>query len=331
MMRFNSALLCIFSAFAGTIAQAQVASPAEPVSTECIRLNENALARVAQGRSKEAETTLSAALSNDGLTQVCTGLIMSNLAALLSASGRVAEAEMMAKRSVHALEDNVPPDDPALLRPLQILAAAQFELGRTGRARGFLKRMQSIRTTRPEDRALVCALAAPLLEAEGKWPEAESQYYAAVQFLKEAGHGDGADSAALLNAIGSLYIKEHRLRDAGKVLNEAFAILERAPDATPWDRINLLRVRGALYARQGEWTQAEQDFANALSTAEAEPQVDPTILKSMLIDYATVLKKVHRQREAQTIARRAATLRSAPEDGNVVDVADLLAGKRSQK
>jgi hypothetical protein len=143
---------------------------------------------------------------------------MNKLVALLSDTGRLAEAEVMAGRSVHTLEESFPLDDPVLLRPLQIVAAVQLQRGKIARAREAFKRMQSISTRRPEDLALVNAMAASLLEVEGRWPQAESQYAAAIQALKEAARGDTADAVALLVGMGGLYIREHRMGEARQVL-----------------------------------------------------------------------------------------------------------------
>lgn len=255
---------------------------------------------------------------------------MNNIAALLLVSGRSAEAEAMATRSVHTLEHSFPPDNPALLRPLQILAAAQFERGKTARAREAFHRMLAIRNTRPEDRALVCGMAASLLEAEGKLPEAESQYSAAIQALKEAGRGGSSEASALLNGIGSLYIRQHRMAEARRALDDALAIFERAPDANPWDRIKLLVTRAALCARQGEWRDAEQDLASALSIADRESQVEPAALRSLLIDYAVVLRKNHRRREARSIESRIAALGGDARQSGVVDLSDLLARSKAK-
>jgi tetratricopeptide (TPR) repeat protein len=329
-MRFRSTLLYALTAFIGGSAQAQVTNGATPISAACTWRNDDALSRVAHGQSMEAENILSVALANGGrLDHVCAGLTMTNIAALLLVSGRLAEAEVMAERSVHTLEESFPPDDPALLRPLQILAAVQFERGKIARARETFKRMQSNRTRRPEDLALVNAMAASLLKAQGRWPEAESQYAAAIHAMKEAGRGDSADAGALLNGLGAIYIEEHRMDAARQTLNEALAVFERAPDADPWDRIKLLHTRGALCARQGEWREAEQDLANALSIADRESRVEPAALRSLLIDYAAVLRKNHRRQEARSIETRIAALGRALENREVVDVTDLLA--RSKK
>jgi hypothetical protein len=160
---------------------------------------------------------------------------MSNVAALLLRSGRPKEAEAIAKRSFHALEERLTSNSLFLLRPLHTLAAAQLQQGETSRTRDTIKRMRSIQTTRPADRALVNAAAASLLEAQGRLPETESQYAAAIQAMKEGGHGDTADEGVLLLDIGGLYIKEHRMRDAQQALTEALAVFERAPDSEPFD------------------------------------------------------------------------------------------------
>jgi hypothetical protein len=127
----------------------------------------------------------------------------------------------------------------------------------------------------------------------------------------------------LLNGLGAVYIQEHRMEDARETLS-GLAILERAPDADPWDRIKLLKTRGALCARQGDWNAAEQDLGNALSIADHESRVDPVVLRPLLIDYAAALRKNHQRREARLIETRLAVLGRAPENREIVDVSERL-------
>lgn len=330
-MRFRFMVLCALFAFIGRSAHPQGKTEATALSSACSKLSNEAPTAVAEGRSGDVENLLSAVLVNgDRRDAVCAGPLMNNIAALLFASGRVAEAEVMATRSVHSFEKSFPPDDLVLLRPLQILAATQFEQGKTARAREAFQRMQAIRITQPEDRALVNAMAASLLEAEGRWPEAESLYSAAIQALKDAGRGDTADTGALLNSIGGLYIKERRMAEARQALDDALATFERARDAAPWDRMKLLHTRAALCSRQGEWREAEQDLANAVSIADRYPRVEPADLRRLLIDYAAVLRKNHqRGGRLRSIERRIAAF-GHPEDRGVVDVSELLAKPKAR-
>src|SRR5215467_13265170 len=120
-------LLCLAAALRVGTAAAQDVSLHVAASPQCIELNQTALILTASGKLGEAEAALSAALlGGAGRPQDwCVGLVLSNLAALMTVSGRLAEAEVFAQRSLSILEKSYPPEDPVLLRPLQILAAAR--------------------------------------------------------------------------------------------------------------------------------------------------------------------------------------------------------------
>jgi tetratricopeptide (TPR) repeat protein len=331
-MRIGLLVLYVCSVLETRYAVAQAVDVRGSVSESCAKLNTEALVRVANGRSTEALLMLSESLNQENhFDHMCAGLTMNNMAALLSVSGRLDEAEIMAERSIRILDEIYPSDDPALLRPLQILAAARFEQGKTARARETFERMQLIRISRPEDRVLVNAMAASLLEIEGRWTEAESQYSAAIRSLKSARRGDTAYAGALWNGLGGIYLKEQRMTEAREALDEALAIFERAPDAVSWDRIKVLKMRGTLRARQHQWKEAEEDMANALSVADRESRVEPTVLRSLLIDYAVVLRKNHRRREAQSIETRIAALQTDGLTDKVVDVSEMFAKPRASK
>jgi hypothetical protein len=141
----------------------------------CIELNQTAMTQIANGKLKEAELALTALLTpgTDQAHGACAGVVLNNMAAFMSVSGRPGDGARLAEQSVQILEKVYSPNDLALLRPLQILAATSFEQGMTGKAREAFKRMQSIRIQRPEDRALFHGMAATLSEAEGRLPQAE--------------------------------------------------------------------------------------------------------------------------------------------------------------
>src|SRR5260370_24915799 len=160
-----------------------------PVSAACVELNQTVMAQASNGKLPEGERAVSEFLVSgaDPASESCAGLVLNNMAAFLSVSGRVADAERLAERSVLILEKAYSPDDGVLLRPLQVLAATRFEQGKTATARETLKKMQAIRVERPEDHALVHGIAAALLEREGGRPEAEAEYLAAYRSWDAAG------------------------------------------------------------------------------------------------------------------------------------------------
>jgi tetratricopeptide (TPR) repeat protein len=297
-----------------------------PVSAACVELNQTVLTQVAKGQLTEAELAVSAFLASGGdhAQDSCVGLVLSNMAAFMSVSGQLADAERLADRSVLILERTYAPNDVMLLRPLQLLAAARFEQGKTTRAREAFKRMQAVRIQLPEDGALVHGTAAALLEVEGRRVEAEGEYLAALRAWGEAGRGETADAGAILNNLGSLYIHEQRLDEARRALDRALAIFSRAEDAAPMDRIKLLNVRGVLRTRQGDWTGAEQDLHGALLMVDREPWVNPVALRSLLDNYSRVLRRNHHKREARSIEARAAKIQMDRTTASVVDITDLL-------
>jgi tetratricopeptide (TPR) repeat protein len=166
-------------------------------------------------------------------------------------------------------------------------------------------------------------MAASFLRAEGRRAEAEAEYLAAVRAWEEAGRGEAPEAAAILNSLGSLYIEEQRLDEAQQTLDRAFGIFSRAQDV-PMDGIKLLNDRSVLHARQGDWRQAEQDLRDALRTADRDRWVDPATLRSILTNYAHLLRRNHRKREARSIEARAAALQIDSTPAVLVDITDLL-------
>jgi tetratricopeptide (TPR) repeat protein len=301
-------------------------------SARCIELNQIALSQAANGQLAEAESSLRlAAAAGDEAQGSCLGYVLSNLAALMSVSGRLTEAERLADQSVKTLEKFYPPTDPVLLRPLQLLAVARLELGKTARGREAVRRMQSIRIDGPMDSALVHGIAGTMLQIEGRKPEAEKEYLAAIRAWGEAGRSDSADAASILCSLSSLYIEARRLDEARRTLDNVSDIYSRAKDVVPMDHIKFLDLRGVLHSRLGEWELAGNDLRDALSMADREPPIDPLILRSILNNYSQVLRKTHHGREARAIESRAAAL--GKDNGNlpIVDWTDLVRARDAKK
>src|ERR1035437_7723433 len=332
-MRIGLLVLYVSSALGARHAVAQDVTRHAVLSAACIEFNQTAINQVADGRLEDAESALSAALADraNGSEQSCAWLTLHNLAFVMALSGRLAEAEVLAKRSLKILEKGYPPGDPILLGPLQMLSSIQFEQRKIAKARETFQRLQSIPTERPADRAMVHGLAAALLYAEGRYHEAEAEYLKALAAWEESGRGETTDVAAVLDGLATLYIAAGRYREAGRTLDRAFAIVTSAKDAVPMDRIKLFRARAELHVRQGEWREAEAGLGSAISTDARDTRLDPAVLKSLLTAYAYILRKNHRGREARTIEARAAALPTRGLTDAVVDASELFAKPRTAK
>jgi tetratricopeptide (TPR) repeat protein len=295
----------------------------------CEEVKRTVVVQTGSGRSKEAEALLSAALA-DGKRK-CVGLVLTDLASIAFVSGQIAQAQQFAERSIKVLQMDHASNDPILLRPLHTVSAASFEQGKLAKSRRTLHQMLQIRAERPDDRTLVHSTAAMLLRYEGKLREAETEVLMAIRAWEETGLTNGADYAALVGGLGGLYIEQRRHADARPVLDRALAIAELAADATPMDRIQLLHIRAALHARDGEWRESEEKFVKALAMAEQESRADPIQLRALLTNYASLLRKTHRGREARSFEKRAAALRGYPATNALVDVTELLREARPRK
>jgi PadR family transcriptional regulator, regulatory protein PadR len=304
---------------------AQGVSEYAPVSSACIELNKTVVTQAVNRHIDVAESLLSRwTASVDSREGSCVGFVLNNTAALMAISGRIAEAHAVAERSLQALEKIYSPNDPLLLAPLQILASTALEQGQITKAREALKRMQAIRVDRPKDSALIHGIAAALLHSEKRLAEAEVETLAALRAWEKAGRGETADAASVLISLGSIYIEEQRLDDASRTLDRALDTLNRAEDTVPLDRLRLLRVSAVLHARQGQWAESARDFADALSIADREANIDLGTLRTMLAGYAVVLRKIHHRHEARSIESRAASLRVDTAGTELVDITELL-------
>jgi tetratricopeptide (TPR) repeat protein len=285
------------------------------------------------GRFDQAEVALSSTrVASLGQPEhLCVGQVLNNLAALTAGLGRLAEAEIFAERSVKTLEKSYPPDDPVLLRPLQNLAATRFEQGKTAKAREAFRRMQSVRTERPEDRALMHGMSAAFLEAAGRRSEAETEYFAAFTAWEEAGYGDSSFEGSILLSLSSLYVEVQRFDDARRVLDRALAIFAHSKDTVPLDRAKILNVQAVLHARSGQLREAERELSDALSILGGESHGDPIALATLLTNYAQILRKTHHRREARSVEARATLLLRDQTSNAVVDVTDLLPKQKPQK
>jgi tetratricopeptide (TPR) repeat protein len=299
---------------------------------ECTGSIRHAMAHVALGRLAEAEENLSFALSKvDGRAgDPCAGLILHNLATIASMSGRSRDAEQLAARSVAALERVYGADDPALWRPLLVLAGARLEQGKTPAARADLKRLMEIRPEQPQDRALIHGTVASLLQRLGERREAEVEYRAALQAWNDSGRGETVDVASVLTSLATLLIEDRRLEEARRAVERAAGILSHSKDALPMDRSKLLMVRGALHAGRREWPDAEIDLRDALAIADAQSAVDARYVLTLLATFTEALNRNHHRNAARKVEARAAALRAGnPSLDGVVDVSDLHSRSKS--
>jgi Tfp pilus assembly protein PilF len=149
--------------------------------------------------------------------------------------------------------------------------------------------------------------------------------------LEQSGHGDTAEAASVLVYVAAAYIEERRFEEARQALEKTLTMFSSAKDAVPMDRIRLFQIRAALYVKQRDWRHAADDLAGAISLAESEAHMDHTAYATLLTNYAIVLRKNHRGREAHAIGAQIADLRHNPQSSATVDVTELLTNPKRPK
>jgi hypothetical protein len=107
-------------------------------------------------------------------------------------------------------------------------------------------------------------------------------------------------------------------------LDQALSIFTMSPESVPLDRIKLLHVRAAVYARRGNWQRAGEAMEKAISLADHDASLDSEIRKSLLDDYAKLLRNNRQGRQARSIEARAAAVRTSSVSNSLVDVTELV-------
>ena len=307
----------------GVLAQFHAVAQTSVEPSRCLEFNEIATRGVLSNRLDQAESAISAAMSQG--KDICAGVVSGNVAVLLFVHGRIRDSEAWAARSLKLLRNKLDPYDPMLLRPLYALASASVKQGKFREAEQAFDGMLQVRVEHPEQRAQVHIIGGALRQMQGMLKEAESEYLLAYDDWERLGKAADADKAALLTYLGVLYLSEARLQEASQVLDHALAILADSAAVLPYDRIEVLNARAVAHAKQGEWPQAREKLSLALATAELAGVSESAVLRPILSRYAIALRRTHRKGEARAIERRLSALPRNPKGDAVIDVHELSA------
>ena len=147
----------------------------------------------------------------------------------------LAEAEVLAERSLKILEKIYPPGRP---RPFPSAAAAVVHSIRTAEDRKGPGGVSTIADgSHRRGRRIARCFTAWLPRCcitEGRYAEAETEYLASLAAWDEAGGGETADAVAVLNGLGTLYTDERRFPDATRTLDRAITIASSAKESCRW-------------------------------------------------------------------------------------------------
>jgi tetratricopeptide (TPR) repeat protein len=270
------------------------------IGQSCLATVLNNLGSINQdlGKYQAAEHLYSRALrieehrsSNDSDIPV----VLDNLGSLYFETGRHRKAESVRVRALNLRIAKLGPNDPAVARIIQNLAAQKF--------------------------------------AQGCMEEASRLYKQALAIWHASGLESTADGATALNGLGLLYAKSGDLQTGGSYVKSAIDIWVRSPGVSvsaARAEANLAVIRGA----QGDTKAAEMLWRSAIERAEQSTGFHTAVTRDLLYNFMTFLRKQRRTSEAKEVQDRIEkidkTVDKSPFRSAIIDISELESA-RSKK
>ena len=236
-----------------------------------------------------------------------------DLARLLGANGKLAEAEPLAREAVERRARVDGEDAPETLRARANLVVLLQELGRTAEAeplaRATYERRRALLGPDHEDTTKSLADLAFVLEGAGRLAEAETCYREAlVQRRAQLGE-DHPHTQVVRNNLGLLLQARGQLTEAEALLREAIAARQRVLGA---DHPHVLVPRnnlGLLLHAQNKFEAAETIFRDVLAMRKRVFGDDHPSTLTSLNNLGFLLQGVQRYAEAEPLLRAALATR----------------------
>lgn len=141
----------------------------------------------------------------------------------------------------------------------------------------------------------------------GNEADAETLYLAALDTLKDASPDDPR-LATTLNTLAVLYHHQRKFAAATPLYEQVLALLEKTLPAEHPVLAHTLNNLAVVYEAQGNLTKAETLYQRAIPLLERTLGKDHTSVAAALSNYADLLRKMHRDAEAEFYDSRAKSI-----------------------
>jgi tetratricopeptide (TPR) repeat protein len=287
---------------------------AEELDEENLLWPTTGLARVAKHQAAFAEALKWSQLGMEqceqrlGPEHPFTATALNNLAVLLQATNRLAEAEPLMRRALTIDEASYCPDHPEVARDLNNLAGLLTTTNRLAEAEPLMRRALAIdEASYGKDHPNVAIRLnnlAQLLKATNRLVEAEPLMRRALA-IDEASYGNDHPKVAIrLNNLALLLQATNRLVEAEPLMRRALAIDEASYGKDhPNVAIRLNNLASLMYATN-RLAEAEPLMRRALAIDEASYGMDHPNVAIVLNNLAQLLLDTNRLAEAEPLMRR---------------------------
>lgn len=159
--------------------------------------------------------------------------------------------------------------------------------------------------------ALTLTFLARAYEGQRKFIDAEPRYLEALRIVQKVRGPDHPDAAAILNNLGVLNRMHGQYPEAEHYLKQALAVKEGAHGPSHPDIALTLLNLAQLHVAKDDYEAAVPLYERALGIYEMAYGPEDLRLADTLDRYVVLLRKIHRDDEADRLERRAESIRAS--------------------
>jgi len=256
---------------------------------------------------------------------------LDNLAGLLSATGRYAEAEPLYRRIMAIYEQTLSPEHPNIAVGLVNLALVLQVQGRYGEAEPLHYRVLAIQEKAfgPEHPNITFSLnsLALVFQAQGRHNEAETLLHRALAIQEKTLGSEDPDTASSLTSLASVLNHQGRYAEAEALFRRALAIQEKVFGPEHLDTTATTGL-GLVLTMQGKYAKAETLLRRALAIQEKVFGPEHPLTAIQLNYLAELLRTQGQYAEAEVLLRRALVISDkslGPDHPNTATILSNLA------
>jgi tetratricopeptide (TPR) repeat protein len=241
------------------------------------------------------------------------GHVLCNLGGLYKAQGKFPEAEAMYKDALVLWERTLGPEHPDQALALQNLGEMCMHQGRTPEALFALRRALALldaRNTQDWNTLIVVTKLAAYYTTQERFTEAEPLLWRALELRKWLQGLNHPKVAKALDNLALTYCKQRKFARAEPLFRLSLFVQENTLGRRHPDFIQTLNYLAELYYAEGKFTEAEPLFKLSVAAFEQALGAEHPHVADRLEDYASILRTLRRNEDAEMFEARARAIRS---------------------
>ena len=257
-------------------------------------------------------------------------LVLNNLALIKQDLGHFTEAEALLKRSISLCERMSRPN--RLAQAVNNLAFLYLETDRCAKANRLYARFgpngpDGVDHSAPEF-ANWLNTRGTVEHCLGEYNEAEALYRQALVVYAKSSAPHDVSAMSARNNLALLHEQTRRYEQALALYTDVLTALEGGARTPAGERARTLGNLAAVCDALGRRLEAEKHILESMALMERAVGPEHPAVAALLLQYARLLRRLHRNAEAKPLERRAAAIRAKlgteASARYIVDAADLL-------